>query len=183
MHRKSLFPFKTYLSLKYHRFSYIAGVYQTPPELASSIYRYNMSSGSISVIDQTILWPNGIAFSPDNRTLYVTNTPLGPTNTTVDHSIVAFDVIDSRMLANKRTLYVPDTYFADGLKVSERGNLFGACASSIDVVSPKGELLGKINIPGHILNNLVFLPNGSMIISGEGGIWRVKIAEQGTIHY
>ncbi|KIV81316.1 hypothetical protein PV11_03508 [Exophiala sideris] len=164
-------------------FGYITGVYYGLPQLAPSIYCYNIETGSLSVVDQTIDWPNGIAFSADNKTLYVTDTPIGPGNNTREHAIFAYDVAPPHTLSNKRTFYVPDTFFADGIKVSERGNIFTACASTVDVISPDGDLLGKINVPGHIINNLVFLPNGTIFLTGEGGIWRVRIKEQGIVHY
>ncbi|OAL23190.1 hypothetical protein AYO20_11058 [Fonsecaea nubica] len=166
-----------------NRFSYLAWTYDNPPELAPSIYCFNMTSGAVSVVDQSILWPNGIAFSPDNQTLYITSTPLGPDNSTENHAIVAFDVLYPHTLVNKRTVYVPDTYFADGLKVSEAGNLYAAAGSGIDVVTPEGDLLGKITAAGEVFNNLVFLPKGEILVTGVQGIWRVRIREQGIVHY
>lgn len=158
-------------------------MYDRPPETAPSVYRFNMSSGGLHVVDQTIRWPNGIAFSPDEKILYVTETPIGLDNNTQPHAITAFDVVNSRMLANKRTVYVPDTYFGDGLKVSETGNLYTAAGSAIDVVTPGGELLGKIHgDPTETFNNLVFLPNGEIYITGVKGIWRARIKEQGIVH-
>ena len=151
--------------------------------MAPSIYCYNLKTGSVAVVDQSIPWPNGIAFSPDNSTLYVTETPIGLGNNTVPHAIYAFDVKHPHTLLNRRVVYVPDTYFADGLKVSEKGNLYTAAGSAIDVITAEGDLLGKINARGAILNNLVFLPKGVMLISGEGGVWRVHLKEQGIVHY
>ncbi|KAF2488788.1 calcium-dependent phosphotriesterase [Lophium mytilinum] len=158
-------------------------VFDNAPTLPSAIYVYNITSGTIVCVDQSIVWPNGIAFSPDGKTLFVSDTPFNLQ--TEFRGVFAFDVTYPYTLSNKRMVYLPDTNIVDGLKVSEEGNLFGAAGSTIDVFTPQGELLGKISAGGEEKNlyNLVFLPNGEIILSGMMGIWRVKITQQGLINY
>lgn len=87
-------------------------------------------------------------------------------------------------MSNRRLVYVPDTHVADGIKLSESGYIFTAAGSSIDVVVPDtGVLLGKIITNDEVMNNLVALPNGEWWFTGQGGIWRARIAEQGVVNY
>jgi hypothetical protein len=82
-------------------------------------------------------------------------------------------------------VYLPDTNIIDWLKISEKGNLSGGAESSVDVVSPEGDLLGKISArePENNIFNVEFLPNRAIILSGAFGIWRVKTEEQGIVSY
>ena len=47
-----------------------------PPEMPSGVWSFNPGTGLLKVIDDSLDWPNGIAFAPGNITVYVTNTPL-----------------------------------------------------------------------------------------------------------
>lgn len=92
--------------------------------------------------------------------------------------------LDSSSLTNRRLVYVPDTHVADGLKVSQSGYIFTAAGSSIDVVRPSdGILLGKIATGTEVMNNLVAVPGGEWWLTGQGGIWRARIAESGNVNY
>ena len=88
------------------------------------------------------------------------------------------------MLSNRRLVYVPDTYIADGIKVSEKGYILTATGTGIDIIRPRdGVLMGKV-VTGHeLMNNLVALPGGEWWFTGQGGIWRARIAEQGIVNY
>jgi hypothetical protein len=79
---------------------------------------------------------------------------------------------------------VPDTYVADGIKISENNYLFAATGNTIDVIrASDGILMGKIATGTEIMNNLVAVPGGEWWFTGQGGIWRARIAEQGIVNY
>jgi len=78
---------------------------------------------------------------------------------------------------------VCDVHVSDGIKIAESGLIFTAAGSSIDVVDPNnGVLLGKIVTSNETMNNLVAIPGGEWF-TGQGGIWRARIATQGTVNY
>ena len=99
--------------------------------------------------------------------------------------VYAFDYDSkSSTLSNRRLLYVPDSYIADGIKISKSGYLFAATGTSIDVIRLcDGKLMGKIVTGKEIMNNLVALPGGEWRLVGQGGIWRARISEQGLLNY
>ena len=88
------------------------------------------------------------------------------------------------ILSNRRLVYVPDSYVADGIKVSERGYIFAATGTAIDIIRAyDGVPIGKVLTGNDIMNNLVAVPGGEWWLTGQGGIWRMRIAEQGVINY
>ena len=77
-----------------------------------------------------------------------------------------------------------DVHVSDGIKIAESGLIFTATGSSIDVVDPNnGVLLGKIVTSNETMNNLVAIPGGEWWFTGQGGIWRARIATQGAVNY
>ncbi len=99
--------------------------------------------------------PNGLAFSPDESVLYVSDTsaariPGG------NHHILAFDVVDGgRRMANPRTFVVMEPGFADGLRVDVEGNVWTSAGDGIHVLDPRGVELGRILLP-EVASNCVF---------------------------
>jgi gluconolactonase len=97
-------------------------------------------SGRLQVIDSTFDKPNGICFSPDESHLYV--------NESAQHKIYVWDVVNDSTFANKRLFYtIPQTGYADGMKVDSSGNVYCAGPGGIWVVSPSGSLLTLIVTP------------------------------------
>jgi gluconolactonase len=107
------------------------GVYRLAPD------------GTLTLLDDSFERPNGLAFSPDEQTLYVDDSYK-------DH-IRAFDVLPDGTLANGRVfadLSLPGAQgVPDGMKVDRLGNVFCTGPGGIVVVSPEGEILGRIEVP------------------------------------
>jgi hypothetical protein len=97
-------------------------------------------SGRLQVIDSTFDKPNGISFSPDESRLYV--------NESAQHKIYVWDVANDSTFTNKRLFYtIPQTGYADGMKVDSSGNVYCAGPGGIWVVSPSGAYLTLIATP------------------------------------
>ena len=97
-------------------------------------------SGRLQVIDSTFDKPNGICFSPDESRLYV--------NESAQHKIYVWDVVNDSTFANKRLFYtIPQTGYADGMKVDSSGNVYCAGPGGIWVVSPSGTYVTLIVTP------------------------------------
>ncbi len=97
-------------------------------------------SGRLQVIDSTFDKPNGICFSPDESRLYV--------NESAQHKIYVWDVVNDSTFANKRLFFtIPQTGYADGMKVDSSGNVYCAGPGGIWVVSPSGTYVTLIVTP------------------------------------
>jgi gluconolactonase len=100
--------------------------------------------------------PNGLAFSPDERVLYVSDTSAARyQNGEGNHHITAFDVAKIEggyALNNHRIFAVIEPGLPDGFRVDADGNLYTSSLDSVQVYSPKGKLLRKILVPEKIGN-------------------------------
>ncbi len=108
--------------------------------------------GAVQLLTAEIAYPNGIALSPDDRTLYVAES--GP-----DTRIWAFAISEDGALAGKRVFFDPAPLRKagiagghDGLKVDLHGNLFATGPGGVLVISPAGKHLGTINTGERIAN-------------------------------
>ena len=102
-------------------------------------------SGDLQLVDKTLTRPNGIAFSPDERKLYVGDAEV--------RVISVWDVVSDSTLVNKRTFgAIAPAGYADGMKVDAAGNLFATGLLGIWVFAPDGKLLDTIRVPGQTTN-------------------------------
>jgi gluconolactonase len=91
---------------------------------------------------------NGIVFSPDDKTLYVTNGGGGQTPGTV----VAFDVKDRGMLANRRDFATLAMGNGDGMAVDSEGRLYVTSNPGVQVFDKSGKYLGLIATPRSVIS-------------------------------
>jgi gluconolactonase len=126
-------------------------VSEQPPGL----YRYDPSSGGLNLVADDFDGPNGLAFSPDERRLYVAET--GDQNQEYPRQhIRMFELAaDGRTLIGGDVFYKVSPGYCDGLRIDEDGNLWSSAADGVHCIDPAGKLLGKIIIP-HLVANLTF---------------------------
>jgi gluconolactonase len=104
------------------------------------IYRIS-TTGNVQLLDSTFDKPNGICFSPDEKYLYVNESPKG--------QIYVWDVLNDSTIANKKLLYsIPAGGYADGMKTDPDGNIYCTGPTGVWIVSPEGVYLDRIAIPG-----------------------------------
>jgi gluconolactonase len=123
------------------------------PELPTNVYRVDPASGALSVVAGDVSRPNGLAFSPDESTLYVVASGDAP------GAIYAFDVSpDGTRLRNKRRFIDAGTGTPDGLRADVDGNLWvgwGMGEEGLDGVSvfdASGRPIGRIDLPERCAN-------------------------------
>ena len=107
----------------------------------AGVYRVSADLGSVALLTDTFVVPNGLAFSPDESVLYINDTRRG--------HIRAFD-IDARGLLRKETdrvfadLRGPEPGVPDGMKVDSAGNVYCGGAGGLWIFDPRGKKLGRI---------------------------------------
>jgi gluconolactonase len=119
----------------------------------SHVYRLDPATGDLQIAADDFAKPNGLAFAPDERTLYVSDTgathdPDGPQH------IRAFDVETGR-LRNSRVFAVSEHGLFDGFRVDVEGNIWTSAGEGINCYTPQGELIGRIKIP-ELVSNCTF---------------------------
>ncbi len=126
------------------------------PELDhQSVYRFDPNTGA-AVRMADLEQPNGLAFAPCGRTLYVTDTSrsLGGDR----HTIFAFEVAEGPTLANRRVFAEVEPGIPDGLRTDSRGWIWTSSEAGIQVFSAEGHRLGLIPTP-QVCSNLCFSPD------------------------
>lgn len=121
---------------------------ETPPEGVPHTGVYRLKDGVLTLLVNNLDAPNGIAFSPDEKILYV--------NDIRQRKLMRYDVQADGTLANGRVLVDmiadPRVGNPDGMKVDVRGNIWDGGPGGIWVISPEGKHLGTILTPERISN-------------------------------
>ncbi|RMY93135.1 hypothetical protein D0861_02101 [Hortaea werneckii] len=153
------------------------------PQLPNSIYHFDTDTKTLRTLSNSpLLFPNGLALSVDEKTLYVADSNSSFSSPASVRNVWAFDVEQKgAILSNPRLVYQAESGWPDGVRVSRSGLLFVAVAGGVDVVAPAtGLLLGKINVPGDIVFNLEPASgerDGVWLLTGSKAIYKVTIAE------
>lgn len=124
-------------------------------EQPPAVYRFDPQSGEITIVADDFDGPNGLAFSPDERRLYIAET--GDQNQQSPRQYIrAFDMkADGTTLSGGDIFHKIEPGYCDGMRVDEDGNIWSSAADGVHCISPSGELLGRIFVP-HVVANLTF---------------------------
>jgi len=157
--------------------------FKPEPAHGDFVYRFDPSSGQLAVVASDFDKPNGLAFSPDERVLYVGDSGANHEPGTFDprrpHHIRAFDVVEGG-LRNDRLFAVTTPGFPDGLKVDVHGRVYASCFSGVQVFEPSGELIGEIELPGAV--NFTFGGTGRnvLFITTDAAVWAAVLNAKGA---
>ena len=131
--------------------------------------------GQVEAIAKWKNRPNGLALSPNGRTLYVSDSD--------GQSIHAFDLDRTGVASNDRVVVSKIPGVPAGLRTDEMGNIYLA-AKNILVYSPQGELLRTINV-GETPSNLAFGdPDFSALyVTARTSVYRIRMDVKGSVPY
>ena len=133
------------------------------------IYRLLPESKTPELLVKDIPIPNGLAFSPDEKLLYVADSRSG--------NIFLFDVRLDGTLANQR-VFVSTSGVVDGIKIDINGNLYATTSYSLlKIYSKTGTYIGGIMTPGMMTSNCAFggPNNKTLFLTGENLVYRIKL--------
>ncbi len=149
--------------------------YQRESEIgANYVYRLDPDSGDLRVVGDDFDRPNGIAFAPDEKTVYISDTG-GPRH------IRALDVNEDRTLSNSRVFAVVDPPASDGLRLDTDGNVWTSAGDGVHVYTPDGSLLGKILVPERVAN-LCFggAMKQTLFITATTSLYSIEVSATGA---
>jgi gluconolactonase len=114
----------------------------------NGVYRLNKAEG-LSLVYEQLNRPNGLALSPDEKTLYVANSD------TKRNLWMAFDLVNGQFL-NERVFFdatsIDRPGLADGMKVNKEGYVFATGPGGVLIFNPQGKHLGTILTPERTAN-------------------------------
>lgn len=141
------------------------------------VYRL-AANGELTLLTKDIERPNGIALSPDEKTLYIAQSDPAHANWT------AFEVKqDGTLGAGKEIQNVTDRVgkepgLPDGLAVDQQGNLWATGPGGIYVMEATGKLLGRL-VTGMATSNCCFGPDGYLYMTVDSVLCRIKTKASG----
>lgn len=134
-----------------------------------------MASGEIELFSDELSRPNGLAFSPDGKKLYVANSD-------PQRAIwMEYNVSEKKLPAHGKVFFDATSFtkteagLPDGLKVHPLGIIFATGPGGIFVFSPKGEVMGKI-VTGQLTSNCAFNDDYSVLyITADDYLMRIRL--------
>jgi gluconolactonase len=152
--------------------------HQAESELgANHVFRFDPASKSLRIVSALVEEPNGLAFSPDERVLYVSDTSAATrTDGSGNHHIVAFNVNGGAELSDPRIFSVVEPGLADGFRVDVHGFVYTSSEDSVQVYYPDGTRIGRIAVPEKV-GNLVFggVDGDELFICASTSLYRVRL--------
>jgi gluconolactonase len=151
--------------------------FRPPPSHGDFVWRFDPATGRAAVVASDFDKPNGLAFSPDERTLYIgdsgANHEAGSFDPQRPHHIRAFDVAGSR-LVNDRLFAVTTPGFPDGIKVDADGRVYASSFAGVQIFDETGELIDEIDLPGAVNFTFGGPARNTLLITTDTALWAWK---------
>ena len=115
------------------------------------VFCFDPATGELKVVVDDFVRPNGIAFSPDEKLLYVADSGYSH-GADLPRHIRAFDVNADNTVRNSRVFCTTDTGLPDGFRLDDRGNVWTSAGDGVHCFNSAGVLLGKLLTPDGVAN-------------------------------
>lgn len=147
--------------------------FRPKPQLGDMVYRFDPRTRRLQVAADSFDKPNGLAFSPDGRVLYVADNGK-------PHHLLAFDVRADGRLERRRLVAVGTPEHPDGLEVDAEGRIYASALGGIQVYDPDGTLLGEIHLPGAVNFTFGGPDRNVLFVTADTAIWAAVLNVKGA---
>jgi gluconolactonase len=147
---------------------------------ACHVYRVDPQTGTIEVVADDFVRPNGIAFSPDERQLYVVDTGATHVKDGPRH-IRRFDVGEDGKLSGGQVFATCTSGLFDGFRFDEAGRIWTSAGDGVHCYDRDGTLIGKVLVP-EVVANVVFggPKRNRLYICGTTSLYAIMVQVNGA---
>jgi gluconolactonase len=157
----------------------LPGVFDDPAKELPFSGVFAVRDGEVLLVTDELAGPNGLAFSPDERHLYVGNWDPGS-------KVIMRYALDDDCLVREATVFAdltaePGDDALDGLKVDEAGNVYACGPGGVWIIAPSGEQLGLLRLP-EAPHNLAWgeADRRTLYITALTGVYRMRLDVPGV---
>lgn len=141
---------------------------------ANYVFRLDPGAPEPTPVADDLSMPNGLAFSPDETTLYVADSD------TSIHHLRRFRVTEQGEIDGGEVFATIEIGIPDGIRVDAAGRLYSTAGDGVHVFGPQGALLGKIKTPEGASNCALGGAGGrTLFITARSAVWAVTLAACG----
>ena len=146
---------------------------------SNGVYKID-ANGKTTLLISDLEYPNGLAFSPDEKLLYVSVSDMQQPHIMVypvksDGSVGAGKMFfDASTIPRESIKEV-----TDGFKIDQEGNLWASGPGGLIIINPAGKLMGSIKT-GEVFTNCAWSDDGSMYMTAGAFVYRIKTNTKGA---
>ena len=146
---------------------------------------FMIKDGKVQVVSKDLGGPNGIAFSPDEKYLYVTNWDIRDIHHT--KTLWRYEVNTDGTLKSGKIFFdwnfTEDEEALDGIKVDKQGNLFVSAPGGVWILSANGKLLGKIVTPERPANMAWGDDGKTLYLTAHSSLYKIRVNTGGKFSW
>jgi gluconolactonase len=145
-----------------------------------NVYRVDPASGAIRIAADDFVRPNGLAFSPDERLLYIADTGVSHMKDGPKH-IRVFRVADDGKLSGGEVFATCTDAVFDGFRLDTEGRIWSSAGDGVHCLEPDGTLIGKVLVPERVANVVFGGPKRNrLFICATTALYAVLVAVNGA---
>lgn len=143
------------------------------------VYRLDPETGALDIVEDSFEQPNGIAFSPDERELYIVDT--GRSHLAGGPQHIRKFSVNGNKLTDGKVFAVSTAGFFDGLRLDDEGRIWTSAGDGVHCYDSDGTLIGKILVP-EVVSNVCFggPKRNYLYICGTTALYGVRLAVNGA---
>ena len=147
---------------------------------ACHVYRVDPRTGAVTIVADDFVRPNGLAFSPDERLLYIADTGVSHMKDGPKH-IRVFRVADDGKLSGGEVFADCTNAVFDGFRLDTEGRIWSSAGDGVHCLEPDGTLIGKVLVPERVANVVFGGPKRNrLFICATTSLYAVLAAVNGT---
>lgn len=147
------------------------------------VYRIDNDAAGLTCITGALGQPNGLALSPDETTLYVSDSSFSHDEKNGKHHVVSIALSGAGTFGEPSPLFEIEHGVPDGFRIDEFGNIWCSSARGVEIYASDGTHLGVIHIPETVANLEFGGPKGNrLFITATSSVYAIYVGVSG-VHF